>query len=59
MYCAHVGTERLDLLVDADELARRRAAWSPPEPRYTGGVAKYAGGSRRHSAAVVDISLMI
>jgi dihydroxy-acid dehydratase len=28
----------LDLLVDADELARRREAWSPPEPRYTTGV---------------------
>ena len=26
-----------------EERARRRAAWSPPEPRYTGGVlAKYA-----------------
>ena len=33
----------LDLLVDADELERRRAAWSPPAPRYTSGVmAKYA-----------------
>jgi dihydroxy-acid dehydratase len=28
----------LDLLVDEDELARRRTTWSPPEPRYTTGV---------------------
>ena len=29
--------------VRADELARRRTAWTPPAPRYTGGVlAKYA-----------------
>jgi dihydroxy-acid dehydratase len=28
----------LDLLVDEEELARRRATWSPPEPRYTTGV---------------------
>jgi dihydroxy-acid dehydratase len=33
----------LDLNVAADELARRRASWSPPTPRYPGGVmAKYA-----------------
>jgi dihydroxy-acid dehydratase len=36
-------TRTLDLLVDADELALRRQAWSPPAPRYTSGVlAKYA-----------------
>jgi dihydroxy-acid dehydratase len=28
---------RLDLLVDAAELARRRAAWVPPKPRYPRG----------------------
>jgi dihydroxy-acid dehydratase len=34
---------RVDLLVDAAELARRRAEWKLPEPRYTTGVlAKYA-----------------
>jgi dihydroxy-acid dehydratase len=34
---------RIDLHVDASELERRRAAWSPPEPRYTqGALAKYA-----------------
>ena len=38
-----VDARRLDLLVDDAELARRRAEWSAPEPRYTGGVlAKYA-----------------
>ena len=34
---------RLDLLVDDDELARRRQGWTPLAPRYTGGVlAKFA-----------------
>jgi dihydroxy-acid dehydratase len=34
---------RLDVEVPAEELERRRAAWSPPEPRYTAGaLAKYA-----------------
>jgi dihydroxy-acid dehydratase len=34
---------RIDLMVDEDELARRRADWKLPEPRYTTGVlAKYA-----------------
>ncbi len=34
---------RLDLLVDEEELARRRAAWRPPAPRYErGALAKYA-----------------
>lgn len=34
---------RLDLLVDADELDRRRAGWKPQPPRYeTGVLAKYA-----------------
>ncbi len=28
---------RLDLLVDEDELARRRAAWTPPPPRFARG----------------------
>lgn len=33
----------LDLLVDEDELARRRAAWTPPAPKHERGVlAKYA-----------------
>jgi dihydroxy-acid dehydratase len=36
-------TRTLDLLVDDDELARRREGWAPPAPRYTRGVlAKYA-----------------
>lgn len=34
---------RLDLLVDAEVLEARRAAWSPPTPRYpTGALGKYA-----------------
>jgi dihydroxy-acid dehydratase len=38
-----VNAKRLDLHVPDDELARRRAAWTPPPPRYTAGVmAKYA-----------------
>ena len=28
---------RLDMLVDAEEIARRRAAWAPPAPRYARG----------------------
>ncbi len=35
---AHQGT--LDLLIDDEELARRKAAWKPEEPRYTRGYAK-------------------
>jgi dihydroxy-acid dehydratase len=38
-----VASRTLDLLVDADELAKRLADWRPPAPRYTSGVlAKYA-----------------
>ncbi len=38
-----VDRQALDLDVPADELARRRARWTAPAPRYTGGVmAKYA-----------------
>ncbi len=38
-----VPTLGLDLLVDGDELARRREGWSPIEPRYTTGIlGKYA-----------------
>jgi dihydroxy-acid dehydratase len=38
-----VDRNALDLQVGEDELARRRAGWLPPAPRYAGGVlAKYA-----------------
>ena len=38
-----LATRRLDLVVDAEELERRRAGWKPLEPRYTTGVlGKYA-----------------
>jgi dihydroxy-acid dehydratase len=43
----------LDLLVDADELERRRVQWAPPPPRYRSGVlAKYTKlvGSAAHGA---------
>ena len=37
-----ISARTLDLLVDEDELAKRRADWSPLPPRYTRGVlAKY------------------
>lgn len=38
-----VAGHTMDLLVDEDVLANRRADWKPPQPRYTSGVlAKYA-----------------
>jgi dihydroxy-acid dehydratase len=38
-----VDTKTIDLLVEPAEIARRRAEWKLPEPRYTSGVlAKYA-----------------
>jgi dihydroxy-acid dehydratase len=38
-----VPNRRLDMVVEEAELARRRAAWSPPPPRYTrGALEKYA-----------------
>ena len=38
-----LGARTLDVLVDADELERRRAGWKPLEPRYpTGVLGKYA-----------------
>jgi dihydroxy-acid dehydratase len=38
-----VDRKALDILVPADELDRRLAAWAPPPPRYASGVmAKYA-----------------
>ncbi len=38
-----VDRKALDLEVPAEEVATRLASWTPPEPRYTGGVmAKYA-----------------
>ncbi|MGA7273191.1 MAG: dihydroxy-acid dehydratase [Acidimicrobiia bacterium] len=39
----HLPNRTLDLMVDEDELAERRANWKPHEPRYpTGVLAKYA-----------------
>jgi dihydroxy-acid dehydratase len=43
MVAFDVAGRALDLRVDATELARRRAAWTAPAPRYRSGVfAKYA-----------------
>ncbi len=54
-----VDARRLDLDVPEDELARRRAAWTPPAPRYTSGAfAKYAAlVSSASQGAVTDLSL--
>ena len=48
--------QALELHVDDDELVRRRAAWSPPPPRYTRGVqAKFAFNvSNASTGAVLD-----
>jgi dihydroxy-acid dehydratase len=50
------GTLTLRLEVGDAELARRRAAWKPPPPRYTRGVlAKFArSASSASSGAVLD-----
>jgi dihydroxy-acid dehydratase len=50
-----VDRKALDLDVAADELARRRARWTSPPPRYPGGVmAKYA--AQVSSAAIGAIT---
>jgi len=44
----NVPERRISLLVDDTELERRRAAWTPPEPKYKSGVlAKYAKLTRQ------------
>jgi dihydroxyacid dehydratase/phosphogluconate dehydratase len=35
-----IGQRRLDMLVSEEELAVRRAAWTPPPQRYTRGYAR-------------------
>ncbi len=55
-----VDRKALDLDVPADELARRRARWAPPAPRYAGGVmAKYAAlvSSASHGAVTTGTRL--
>jgi dihydroxy-acid dehydratase len=54
-----VDARRLDLDVPAEELARRRAEWTPPAPRYTrGALAKYASlVSSASLGAVTDLRL--
>ena len=56
-----VDRHALDLEVPEDELARRRARWSPPAPNYTGGVmAKYAAlvGSASQGAVTTGSRMM-
>jgi dihydroxy-acid dehydratase len=53
------GARRMDVLVDDDELTRRRGAWTQPAPRHrAGALAKYArlvgqapGGAVTHQGA--------
>ena len=54
------GERLLQLNVSDEELARRRAAWQPPQPRYTSGVlAKYAKlVSTSSLGAVTDLDLV-
>jgi dihydroxy-acid dehydratase len=55
-----IPARRMDLLVDEPELARRRAAWSAPAPRFTKGwLARYArmvSGAPR--GAVLDAGML-
>jgi dihydroxy-acid dehydratase len=56
-----VDAKRLDLDVADDEIARRRAAWRPPAPRYSGGVmAKYAAlvSSASHGAVTTGARML-
>ena len=48
---------KLQLNVPDEEIARRRAGWTPPEPRYTRGVqAKFAfNASSASKGAVLDL----
>lgn len=51
-----VKKRRLDLLIDEDELERRRAKWKAPKPRYERGVlAKYARSVRSASEGAVTV----
>ena len=52
-----VDAGRLEVDLPDEEIARRLAAWAPPEPRYTGGVfARYAAsvGSASDGAVLVS-----
>jgi dihydroxy-acid dehydratase len=49
-----VESRRIDLLVDAEEVAKRLADWQPPPPRYrTGVLARYAASVGSASAGAV------
>jgi len=52
-----VPTRRLDLKVSEDELAKRRAAWQAPAPRYRTGVfAKYAATVTSASEGAITVA---
>lgn len=53
----NIPEKRMDLLISDEELARRKAAWNPPEPRITRGyLARYAAQvtSAAQGAVTVD-----
>jgi dihydroxy-acid dehydratase len=53
-----VAERRLDLLVPADVLARRRAAWSPPPPRYVRGYGLLHAGHVQQADAGCDFDFL-
>ena len=52
-----VAARRIDMLVSDDELARRRAAWKPPAPKFTRGYGVlFSSTSSRPTRAATSIS---
>ena len=52
-----IPSRRLDLKVEAEELARRQSAWTAPEPRYRTGVfAKYAASVTSASEGAITVA---
>jgi dihydroxy-acid dehydratase len=54
----NVATRRLDLLVADDELAARRAEWSPPAPRFTRGYGALAAAQITQANEGCDFSFL-
>jgi len=52
-----IPARRLDLLVDPEELAKRKAAWRPPAPKVTHGyLARYAKLVKSaNTGAIIDV----
>jgi dihydroxy-acid dehydratase len=58
MVIMDIDNRRLDIDVDADEIARRLQSWSAPAPRYTSGVmAKYASLVSQANEGAVTLPL--